>query len=67
MLLNQLEVWNKLPLNDHQRQDLLKSLIEENTPKSGKTMVKLDQTMPKLQQTTEIDLVKRFETLGHEC
>jgi hypothetical protein len=51
-----LEVWNKLPLTDQQRQDLLKDLIEENDhTRICPTVVK---NMTKLAQIDEPDLLK---------
>jgi hypothetical protein len=46
-------VWNKLPLTDQQRQDLLKALIEENDH-----MPKSEENMTKFAQNDEPDLIK---------
>jgi hypothetical protein len=53
MSLNHLEVWNKLPLTDEQRQNLLKALIEEDDH-----IPKLAQNMTKFAQNDEPDLIK---------
>jgi hypothetical protein len=62
MSLNHLEVWNKLPINDLQRQDLLKALIEDHIC----PLTKLDQNMTKLDQKDEPDLLKLGQTWSND-